>query len=164
MAWCEDNGLQFVFGLSGNAVLDQMVEPMADDVRVRRAEAQAVLEAMRRAEPPVDAAVLRHAEAQAKAQRRHTEVCYGAKSWKTERRVAARIEATPKGLDIRYVVTNIAGGGAEWLYESLYCARAQAENFIKLHKTQLPPTGPAAARRWPTRCGSCCTPPPTGCC
>jgi hypothetical protein len=137
MAWCEDNGLQYVFGLSGNAVLDQMVEPMADDVRVRRAEAQAVLDAMRCAEPPVDAAVLRQAEAQANAQRRHTEVRYGAKSWKTERRVAARIEATPKGLDIRYVVTNIAGGSAEWLYESLYCARAQAENYIKLHKTQL---------------------------
>ena len=47
--------------LSGNAVLDQMVEPLADDVRVRRAEAQAVLDEMRRAEPPVDAAVLRQA-------------------------------------------------------------------------------------------------------
>jgi len=49
----------------------------------------------------------------------------------------ARIEATPKGLDIRYVVTNLTGGGAEWLYETLYCARGQMENFIKLHKTQL---------------------------
>jgi hypothetical protein len=42
-----------------------------------------------------------------------------------------------QGLDIRYVVTNIAGGGAQWLYESLYCGRGQAENLIKLHKTQL---------------------------
>src|SRR5271165_3042603 len=137
MAWCEANGLHYVFGLSGNAVLDQMVEPIADDVRVRRAEAQARLVAMRRAEPPVDTARLRHAEAQANAVRRHTEVSYGAKSWKCQRRVAARIEATPKGLDIRYVVTNLAGGSAEWLYETMYCARGQMENFIKLHKTQL---------------------------
>jgi hypothetical protein len=34
-------------------------------------------------------------------------------------------------------VTNIARGTAEWLYETLYCARGQAENLIKLHKTQL---------------------------
>ena len=48
-----------------------------------------------------------------------------------------RIEATTLGLDIRFVVTNLAFGSAEWLYDSLYCARGQAENLIKLHKTQL---------------------------
>ena len=42
---------------------------------------------------------------------------YAAKSWKKERRVAARIEATRHGLDIRYVVT-LATGTAEWLYET----------------------------------------------
>ena len=41
------------------------------------------------------------------------------------------------GLDIRYVVTNIKTGTAQWLYEALYCQRGQAENLIKLHKTQL---------------------------
>ena len=66
-----------------------------------------------------------------------TETRYGAKSWSGPRRVAARIEATRQGLDIRYVVTNIGGGTAWWLYECLYCARGQAENLIKLHKTQL---------------------------
>jgi hypothetical protein len=69
--------------------------------------------------------------------RGHTEVRYGAKSWNCERRVAARIEATPQGLDIRYVVTNLTDGSAEWLYATMYCARGQMENFIKLHKTQL---------------------------
>ena len=59
---------------------------------------------------------------------------YGAKSWSRPRRVAARIEATWQGLDILYVVTNIGGGTAWWLYECLYCARGQAENLIKLHK------------------------------
>ena len=113
MAWCEANGIDYIMGLPGNAALDRLVESAADDVRVRRAEAQAP------------------------ALRRYTETQYGAKSWRYERRVAARIEATANGLDIRYVVTNIAGGSAEWLYDTLYCARGQAENLIKLHKTQL---------------------------
>jgi hypothetical protein len=137
MAWCEANDLHYIFGLSGNTVLDQIVEPLADAVRAQRAAAQAKLAEMRRAEPKVDPAQLRHAEAEASAVRRHTEVRYGARSWKCERRVTARIEATPKGLDIRYVVTNLTGGSAEWLYETMYCARGQMENFIKLHKTQL---------------------------
>jgi hypothetical protein len=51
--------------------------------------------------------------------------------------VAARVEATTQGLDIRYVVSNITDGDAEWLYETLYCGRGQAENLIKLHKSQL---------------------------
>ncbi len=49
----------------------------------------------------------------------------------------ARIEATRLGLDIRFVVTNIERGSPEWVYDRLYCARGQAENLIKLHKSQL---------------------------
>src|SRR5205823_6822322 len=45
--------------------------------------------------------------------------------------------ASTQGLDIRYVVTNLESGSAEWLYDTLYCARGQAENLIKLHKSQL---------------------------
>ena len=113
MAWCEANGVDYIFGLGGNDVLDRKVEATADDVRVRWAEGQA---------PVV---------------RRYAETRYGAASWKCERRVAARIEASANGLDIRYVVTNIRRGSAEWLYDTLYCERGQAENLIKLHKTQL---------------------------
>ena len=113
MAWCEGNGVDYIFGLPGNAVLDRLVEAAADDVRVRRAEGEA---------PVV---------------RRYAETSYGAKSWRCQRRVAARIEASTLGLDIRYVVTNLTQGSAEWLYDTLYCARGQAENLIKLHKTQL---------------------------
>jgi hypothetical protein len=81
MAWCEANDVDYILGLPGNKVLDRLVEPAADDVRVCRAEAQV----------PVI--------------RRYTEIRYGAKSWHCKRRVAARIEATTKGLDIRFVVT-----------------------------------------------------------
>jgi hypothetical protein len=41
MAWWEANGLTYIPGLSGNAVLDRLVEAAADDLRVRRAETQA---------------------------------------------------------------------------------------------------------------------------
>ena len=37
---------------------------------------------------------------------------------------------------MRYVVTSL-GAGARHLYETLYCARGNAENLIKLHKSQL---------------------------
>jgi hypothetical protein len=88
MAWCEANDVDYILGLPGNAVLGRLVEVAADDVRVRRAEAQA----------PV--------------LRRYAETRYGAKSWGCERRVAARIEASTQGLDIRYVVTNLESGSA----------------------------------------------------
>ena len=48
----------------------------------------------------------------------------------------ARIEATALGLDVRFVVSNLEHGSPEWS-DSLYCARGQTENLIKLHKTQL---------------------------
>jgi hypothetical protein len=36
MAWCEANGVDYILGLPGSGVLDRLVEPAADDVRVRR--------------------------------------------------------------------------------------------------------------------------------
>ena len=113
MQWCEENGIDFVFGLPGNAVLDRAVDETADDIRTRRALDQ---------KPCL---------------RGFAETSYQAKSWNTDRRVCARIEVTTKGLDIRFVVTNIETGSAEYIYQTLYCARGQAENLIKLHKAQL---------------------------
>ena len=74
---------------------------------------------------------------QARRARLRLETRHKAKSWSRERRAVARIEATPLGLDTRFVVTNVEYGAAEWIYAALYCARGQAENLIKLHKTQL---------------------------
>ena len=113
MAWCDAHGVRFIFGLSGNTVLDALVETTADAVRTRRARGN--LDVVRD----------------------HTETRYAAKSWPAEQRVIARIECTRRGLDTRYVVTNIEAGSPAWLYDTLYCARGQAENLIKLHKAQL---------------------------
>ena len=83
-----------------------------------------------------DAAV-RRAEEDADKVRSFHEFRYAAKSWKEmERRVIARIEATRKGSDTRFVVTNLTGT-PRWLYEVLYCGRGQAENLIKAHKLHL---------------------------
>jgi len=113
MDWCEKNGVQYVFGLSKNAVLAAQVFAKTDEVCVRRAIGN--LDVVRD----------------------YAETRYAAKSWSHPRRVVARIEATRKGLDTRYVVTNITHCPAEWLYGSIYCARGQAENLIKRHKGQL---------------------------
>jgi Transposase DDE domain group 1 len=46
--------------------------------------------------------------------RGYAETTYRAGSWDRDRRVVARIEATDQGLDIRYVVTILGIGSAEW--------------------------------------------------
>lgn len=112
MQWCEEHDVDYIFGFAGNPVLKAMTAEAAD------------------------ALCLRQAQSGAAKLRRFATLRYGAKSWNRERHMAARIEATAKGLDVRYVVTSLAGT-AKHLYERVYCARGQAENFIKWHKAQL---------------------------
>ncbi len=109
MDWCEKNGVDYIFGLPGTRALAAKVEEVADAMRLERA-----LE-------------------DKDSVRGFAETTHAAGSSNHERRVSARIEATRLGLDMRYVVNNIASGTAEWLYDELYCARGQAENLIKLH-------------------------------
>lgn len=115
MDFCEANGIDYVLGLSTNAVLrtDPKIVAVADACATQRAvEQRPVL-------------------------RLFAETRYAAKSWKHQRRVIARIEASTMGMDIRYVVTSLTAPGPEDLYEVYYCARGNAENLIKLHKGQL---------------------------
>jgi hypothetical protein len=112
MQWREQQRVDYVFGFGGNAVLKILTQLSADALCVRRATSAAT------------------------KLRTFVTLSYAAKSWDKQRRIAARIEATPKGLDIRYVVTSLKGT-ARHLYEAVYCARGQAENFIKWHKAQL---------------------------
>jgi hypothetical protein len=72
----------------------------------------------------------RSALAQAPVLRGYAETAYQAKSWAKPRRTCARIEASTRGLDIRYVVTSLSAGSAEHIYDTLYCARGQVENLI----------------------------------
>src|ERR1700691_1125886 len=113
MDWCEANRIDYVFGLPGSKPLSKKIDEAADAARTARALSN---------KPVV---------------RGYAETRHKAKSWSRERRAIARIEATPLGLDTRFVVTNVEYGAAEWIYNAFYCARGQAENLIKLHKTQL---------------------------
>jgi hypothetical protein len=113
MDFCEKHGLDYLFGVTGTKALAAKVEAVVDPIRVERALTGAA------------------------AVRGFAETRHGARSWKHQRRVVARIEATPLGLDIRYVVTSLEAPTPEEIYATLYCARGQAENLIKLHKSQL---------------------------
>ena len=113
MAWCENNGPPSVFGLQGSKPLPKKVEETTDAVRTARAVGNKDVV------------------------RDYGEVRHRAGSWNRKRRAVARIEATRLGLDVRFVVTNVERISPEWIYDSLYCASGQAENLIKLHKSQL---------------------------
>jgi len=105
----EDRGCGYIFGLSGNPRLNKIGHPWCEDVAVRRVRLK-------------------------KDRVRHFfRTDYQAKSWSRERKVIARVEATSKGSDIRFIVTNLAGR-AKVLYEKVYCARGKMENMIKEHK------------------------------
>jgi len=113
MDFCEKHGLDYLFGVTGTKALAARIETVVDPIRVERALTGAA------------------------AVRGFAETRHAARSWKHQRRVVARIEATPLGLDIRYVVTSLETPTPEEIYATLYCARGQAENLIKLHKSQL---------------------------
>ena len=99
-------GCCYVFGLAGNKRLKALAAPWCEDAALRRLSG-----------------------AKDKIRRFH-QSAYQAGSWDKERRTVARVEATPKGADVRCGVTNLAGR-AKWVYEKAYCARGQAENLIK---------------------------------
>ena len=109
MELLEDQGCNYIFGLPGNARLSKTGQPWCEDVAVRRVQ---------RGKDKL---------------RRFFRVAYRAKSWSRERTVVARVEATSKGCDVRFVVTNLPGR-AKVLYEKVYCARGRMENMIKDHK------------------------------
>jgi hypothetical protein len=62
---------------------------------------------------------------------------YKADSWTTERRVVAKIDVSDKGLNLRFVVTNIQGLRASVLYKNGYCPRGTDDLYIKEQKLSL---------------------------
>ena len=109
MEFLESKGCGYIFGLPGNARLSRIGRPWCEDAAVRRVRS------------PKDKL------------RRFFQTGYRAASWSRERKVIARVEATSKGADIRFIVTNLPGR-AKVLYDKVYCARGRMENMIKEHK------------------------------
>ncbi len=108
----EEQGCGYILGLPTNARLKLIGQPWCEDVATRRALSGAG-----------------HGD----KVRRFFQTAYQAKSWSRARRVVARVEATSRGADIRFIVTNLPGR-AKLLYEKIYCARGRMENMIKDHK------------------------------
>jgi hypothetical protein len=112
MAWCERHRIGYIFGLAANKVLLRRTAALAEEAALGRVEGEA------------------------SKVRRYGEFAYAAATWSTPRRVIARVEASDRGTDSRFVVTNLTGT-PRWLYKAVYCARGQTENLIKAHKVHL---------------------------
>jgi Transposase DDE domain group 1 len=109
MGWCEDNRVEYVFGLARNARLEAFI---AEEL----AEAEA------------------KSKESGKPVRSFKELKYQTrKSWSRERRVVAKAEHLPKGKNPRFIVTSLGCEAvqAQELYEKIYCARGEMENRIK---------------------------------
>jgi len=109
MAWCENNSVDFLFGLAKNSRLIGEIE----------SELAAAQEQSQRTEKPA---------------RRFKDFTWQTRqSWSRERRVVAKAEWTRGEANPRFVVTSLAREEheARHLYEKLYCARGEMENRIK---------------------------------
>lgn len=62
---------------------------------------------------------------------------YRARSWSRAWRVLLKAEVMALGQNSRFIVTSLPGLDAGTLYEEIYCARGQAENYIKHLKGDL---------------------------
>jgi len=109
MAWCEENHVDYVFGLARNARLVAMIER---ELAAARAAA----------------------EQTGQPARRFKDFQWSTLgSWSRRRRVVAKAEWTQGEANPRFVVTSLkrAEAAARQLYEDTYCARGEMENRIK---------------------------------
>jgi hypothetical protein len=109
MAWCEAQGIDYLFGLARN---DRLTAEIADELAAAREES----------------------ESTGKPARRFKDFTWSTlKSWSRSRRVVAKAEWTGGEANPRFVVTSLGAkeAKARYLYEKVYCARGEMENRIK---------------------------------
>jgi Transposase DDE domain group 1 len=109
MAWCEANGVHFLFGLAQNQRLNANIES-----ELARAE--------------------RKSQRTNKPARSFKDFMWITRSsWSRKRRVVAKAEFTDGEANPRFVVTSLkrAECKPKYLYEKVYCARGDMENRIK---------------------------------
>lgn len=109
MAWCEQQAVDFVFGLARNS-------------RLQRALGGELVQAREQFEQS------------GQATRIFRDFTYRTrKSWSCQRRVIGKAEHLTKGANPRFIVTSLSSEAwpAAPLYEQLYCARGEMENRIK---------------------------------
>ena len=107
MAWCEANGVDYLFGLQRNTRLVGEIEAELADAAV---------------ESTITGAPAR----------RFKDFFWSTRdSWSRRRRVIAKAEWTGGEANPRFLVTSLEAGDARRLYEERYCARGEMENRIK---------------------------------
>jgi len=109
MHWCEENRVDYVFGLAKNS---RLVRAIGAELQQAAAESRATHEPARR----------------------FKELVYRTrKSWSCPRRVLAKAEQTGDKANPRFIVTSLSmqQWPARELYEDFYCARGECENRIK---------------------------------
>jgi hypothetical protein len=109
MAWCEANGVDYLFGLAQNVRLNQAI---AEELAEAAAES---------------------ALTGAPARRFKDFQWTTRKSWSCRRRVVGKAEHTQGEANPRFVVTSLSAqrADARALYEDIYCARGEMETRIK---------------------------------
>ncbi len=109
MAWCEANGVDFLFGLAQNERLIAEIKTELDLVATKS----------RRTGRP--------------ERRFKTFLWATRRTWSRRRRVVAKAEWTKGEANPRFVVTSLRRDEckAKYLYEKVYCARGDMENRIK---------------------------------
>lgn len=115
MSWCEDHGVDYIFGLARNA-------------RLQRALGGELMQARAQFEQS------------GQAERVFKDFDYRTrKSWSRLRRVIGKAEHLAKGANPRFIVTSLSREewSAQALYEELYCARGEMENRIKEQQLYL---------------------------
>jgi hypothetical protein len=109
MAWCENNGVDYLFGLARN---NRLVGEIAAELAAAEAESKQT----------------------GKPARRFKDLLWSTlDSWSRQRRVVAKAEWTGGEANPRFVVTSLSRQEhqARHLYEEVYCARGEMENRIK---------------------------------
>jgi Transposase DDE domain group 1 len=116
-------GIDFVFGLAGNAVLLRQAAPVLQEARglpqQRTARAQA------------------HGERPPASSRVYEEFFSAATSWAHPWRGIVKAAVMAAGDQPRFVVTSLEAPTPQPVYEDLYCARGHCENAIKAVKGAL---------------------------
>jgi hypothetical protein len=109
MRWCEENGVDFLFGLAQNKRLTKII-------------GQELHEAQQSCQETGQAARV-FKDFQYRTQQ----------SWSRARRVVGKAEHLPQGSNPRFVVTSLSAErcAARTLYEERYCGRGEMENRIK---------------------------------
>jgi hypothetical protein len=109
MAWCEGNGVEYVFGLARN---DRLVGKIGRELRAAEKEAT---------------------ETGRPARRFKDFMWRTLESWSCKRRVIGKAEWTKGEANPRFIVTSLDRGevAGQVLYEDIYCARGDMENRIK---------------------------------